>query len=125
MGGVGVEGEVSDLCIAIAPLEGAEDALDGGPDGSDQLVSPGLPARQLGMVLVGPVHDPVLDARRLEARSAGVSVVGHIGIDRARVVGDQFVGRLGVVDRGGRQPVAPDQARALVPSKSSSTIEIT
>src|SRR6266581_1216573 len=66
MQGIAVEPEVSDAAIAVAPLEGGEDMLDGGTDGSDQPVTPLLPARQLGLVLVTPVHDAILDAQRLQ-----------------------------------------------------------
>src|SRR3981189_455348 len=85
MQGVAVEPEVADTAIAVAPLEGGEDMLDGGADGSDQAIAPLLPMRQLGLVLVTPVHDAVLDAERLEPAPSLLVLVGAVGIDRFSV----------------------------------------
>ena len=77
--------------IAIAPLPGAEGALDGSADGADQGVASGLPARQFGVVLVGPEPDAIRDAGRFQGAPSGVRRGGHVGIDGALIAHDEAV----------------------------------
>ena len=66
------------------------------------------------MVLVGAIHDAILDAKALQARPPRLERIGTVAIDRALVAADQFVGDLALVDRGRGDHHAPNQARALV-----------
>ena len=71
-------------------------------------------ARGQRMVLVGPVHHPVLDASDAQVRPPPRSGVGLVAIDRSFVAADQKIGRLGVVDIGRGHQLPADDGRALV-----------
>src|ERR671924_128141 len=60
------EAEITHAGEAIVTLQHRKDRLDATADPADQLVAPPLPERQHRVVPVGPVHDPVLDAARLQ-----------------------------------------------------------
>src|SRR5688572_6108369 len=66
---------------AIVLLEDRERPLDGGAHAADQPIALHVPRRQLGMVLVGPAHEAVLDAGVRKLRVPLVGVIGLIAVD--------------------------------------------
>ena len=66
------------------------------------------------MVLVGPVHHPVLDAAGAQVRPPPRGGVGLVAIERSFIAADQQIGGLGVVDIGWGDQLPADDGRALV-----------
>src|SRR5687768_5316015 len=109
MTGVAFQPAITHPRPAAQALHAREDLLDWGATLADRLVALGLPMAE-PMMLVGSVHQPVLGASLLERGAALFGVVSLIGIDRGFVAADQLVGRYGVVDVGGGEKLAADQA---------------
>src|SRR5207342_3727693 len=86
---------VSSECVeahspqAVAFLEDGKRSFDSGANAGDQPVASFLPRRQLGMMLVRPLHQPILDAGLHEPRMPRVRVVGLIAIHRLLIAADQ------------------------------------
>src|SRR5262245_15021041 len=61
-----------------------------------------------------PPHDAITDTHRLQSRSASLAVVSLVGINHGLIPADQGIGYGSVVDIGGREVEAANDAAVLV-----------
>src|SRR3954447_5038012 len=113
MGMIACQAQIAGSRPAVDALEAREDLLDRGAAPSHGVVEALLPFGQ-GMMLVGPEHQPRLDAPGSQPGATLMLVIGLVGVDRLLVTADQFVGGHRIVDRSVGQLAATNDRRALV-----------
>src|SRR5436305_12290196 len=99
---------------AVMLLEHGKWPLHGRAHTADQPVAAFVARGQVRMMLVGPVHQAVLDASRGETSVPGMGRVSLIAIDRPLVAADQAIGAFSVGDRGIGQFDAADDRVILI-----------
>src|SRR5262245_60748124 len=93
------QAEEAHAAKAVVFFEHGERPFNRRPLACDQAVTALVPLRQLGVMLVGPAHQAVLDAGLGQSRVPTMGIGSLVPIDRLLVAADQAIGRLGIRHR--------------------------
>src|SRR5437899_11930192 len=101
-------------CEAVETFHRAEHRFHRRSPPRHQFVPARSPADDLALMLVGAMHDAVLDAERFEPRATCLAWIGAIAVDGAFITADQIVSDFAFIDARRGDDQASHQARALV-----------
>ena len=86
-----IKTHVSHSAVAVCPLQRTEDLLHRCSHSRYQFVAPLLPVRESSLVLVRPMHRPVLDTQRLEPFASLFGLIGPVTVHRRLVPRHQVI----------------------------------
>ena len=112
-GGVTAQASISGARKTVDPLEQGKEWLHRSATMPENRISAYSPCSQT-MPAAVPAHDAITDTHRLQSRSANLAIVSLVGINRGLISADQGIGYHSVVDVGGREVEATNNAAVLV-----------